>query len=180
MAYMTQQLGLSRSTLLSLLVMVSTVAIFATGATFALTTSDSASGTVKAGTFAVNLAVNGTGLDGALAFSTGNVRCPSTLQPGDSCTATVNVQNTSGFPLILAQPTSSPVGTADTIDSVDPVGCLDSHWPVEFDTTTNLYEINLPAGATTSFVVRVTLAANAPLGCSGETATVLVTVAAST
>jgi hypothetical protein len=180
MAAMAQQFGLSRSTLFSLITIAATSVIFVTGATFALTTSDSTSGAVKSGTFNVAINVFGTGEAGALAFTTGNVNCPNSLQPGNFCTAQVSVQNTSTFPLILGLPTTSPVGTASTTDDADPGGCTDAQWPVAIDTTTNVYEENLPGGATTSFVVKVTLDSLAPLGCQNETATVNVSVAAST
>ncbi len=179
MTTMTQQLGLSRSTLLSLITICATLAMFATGATFALTGSDSASGSVTSGTFAINIDVFGSGAAGALAFSTGAVNCPTNLQPGQSCTATVSVKNNSSFPIVLGVPSTTPSGTASTTD-VPPTGCTNAHWPVEIDTTTNPYDTPLAGGATTSFLVKVTLDAAAPLGCQNETATVTVTVGALT
>ncbi|MFN8638839.1 MAG: hypothetical protein U0360_05150 [Dehalococcoidia bacterium] len=56
-------------------------------------------------------------------------------------------------------------------------GVLDSDWPVTFDQSS--YNTTLGAGASTSFIVKVTLSPTAPLGCQNETATVNVTVGAS-
>ncbi len=167
--------GFSRSTLVSLITIVSTLAIFATGATFALSGSDSASGTVSSGAFAINLNVAGTGPAEALAFTTGSPTCPLALQPGQFCTATVNVTNNSGFQINLGFP-SVPGGVASTTDA-GTAGCSNSDWPVEFDQSNFL--TTLTPGETTSFIVKVTLSATAPAGCENETATVNVTVGAS-
>ncbi len=179
MTAVTQQLGLSRSTLLSLLTICTALAMFATGATFALTGSDTATGSVTSGTFAIEIDVFGAGASGALAFTTGAVSCPTNLQPGQFCTATVSVKNNGSFPINLGIPSTTPSGTASTTD-VAPAGCTDAHWPVEIDTTANPYDSVLAAGATTTFLVKVTLDAAAPLGCQNETATVTVTVGAAT
>ncbi len=164
--------GFSRSTLVSLITIVSTLAIFATGATFAITGTDSASGTVSSGAFVLNLTVDGTGVGGALAFAPGALTCPTGLQPGQSCAATVNVTNNSAFPITLGGPT----GLVSTTDGATQ-GCSASDWPVTFDQSN--YLSPLGAGETTSFIVSVTLSATAPVGCENETATVNVTVIAS-
>ncbi len=179
MTAVTQQLGLSRSTLLSLLTICTALAMFATGATFALTGSDSATGSVTSGEFAIEIDVFGTGAAGALSFSPGAISCPTNLQPGQFCTATVSVKNNGSFPIGLGIPSTTPSGTATTTDTSLPAGCTNSNWPVDIDTTTNPYETPLAGGATTTFLVKVTLDAAAPLGCQNETATVTVTVGAS-
>lgn len=175
---MAQQLGLSRSTLLSLITICATLAIFATGATFALTTSDSASGSVTAGTF-IAIDVRGTGAASALAFSfaPSSATCPSALLPGDSCRAQVTVENTGFVPLTLDAPTTSPDGFAAVNDSAAPPGCTGASWPV---TLGALDGSELAPHATRTFVVTVTLAVDAPLACQNETAVVTVSVNANT
>lgn len=174
MAYMTQQLGLSRSTLLSLLVMVSTVAIFATGATFALTTaSDGATGSVKAAVIDVDIDVRGTGASEALLFTRpgGSLNCPVNLAPGDFCTADVQVENTGTVPVDLA---IIPPTWATVQEPHKTAGCADANWPITISTVG--MQDPLPPGATTGFVVKIDFALGAPVECSGATAVVTINV----
>ncbi len=88
--------------------------------------------------------------------------------------------NTGNLALILDAPVTTPpyVNTAHVIEGADPIGgCLDSHWPVSVG---NLNDTTLAPGENATFLVSVTLAANAPLACQNETATVSVTVNANT
>lgn len=173
-AYMTQQLGLSRSTLLSLLVMVSTVAIFATGATFAITTAtDGATGSVKAADISVDIDVRGTGAADALVFTRAgsSLNCPSSLMPGDFCTADVDVENTGSVPIDLAV---IPPSWASVQEPHKTAGCTDASWPITV--ATGGMTDPLPAGATTSFVVKVDFVAGSPVECSGATAVVTINV----
>ncbi len=173
MAYMTQQLGLSRSTLLSLLVMVSTVGIFATGATFAAwTASDTATGTVTAAT--VSIDVFGDGAGGVLLFDDPIASCPQPMRPNDTCTATVTVTNAGSLPVSLTFLAGSP--SVATTDAQGVAGCLPSHWSVVEGSQS--LPAGLAAGASGPFSLDVTLSASAPDGCQGETATVSVTVVA--
>jgi hypothetical protein len=163
-------LPLSRTTLLSLITICTTVALFATGATFAITSSDSAAGTVTAASAAIT--VDGTGGGGSISFAAGT-NCPGALNPGNTCGPDlITVTSASATPLSL----TGPVSGVAVVDSHSPAGCDGSttNWLV---TTTPLTTSTLSGlGSTATFEVSVRLQAGAVAGCQGETATVTVTV----
>jgi hypothetical protein len=167
-------LPLSRTSLLSLATICVTVALFATGATYAITSSDSATGKVTAASAAIN--VYGSGPSEAIDFTTGSTNCPNALAPGDTCgPATVTVTNLSPNPVSLTGPTKSLTAT----DAVWPTGCDNSttNWLVF---TTGLITSTLMPGESTTFTVSIKMQSGAVPGCQGETATVTVTVNSST
>lgn len=170
---MTQQLGLSRSTLLSLITICTVLVLFATGATFAAwTNSNSASGTVTAS--AVTIDVIGSPGPG-LSFTTGGGCTGPTMSQGETCTETVKVTNLSTTTSVTLAP---PVAVVSSITSdFDPVGCANvaSNWLVVADSPGSL---GLSPLAFTTFDVTVTLGGSAEDGCQGETATITVTVSA--
>lgn len=172
MAYMTQQLGLSRSTLLSLLVMVSTVAIFATGATFAITVSDSASGIVKAGAINPAVDVYGTGAAQELLFAPGALSCPTALLPGDACAAPVTVKNIGNVPVTLG----TPVASVAVTDLTAPPGCVPADWLATIGTPNGAAPATLNPNVSWGFSVIVTLQPTDPVACQQEQATVSVSV----
>ena len=170
---MPYSLPLSRTTVLSLVTICATVALFATGATFAITSSDSAAGTVTAAS--ASITVDGTGTGGSISFATGT-NCPGALNPGDTCGPdTITVTNVSAQVLTLTGPTH----TITVTDTVNPTGCNNTTdtWVV---TTTPLGTSTLNPAGTTTFQVSVRLQPLAHAGCQGETATVTVTVNSST
>ena len=161
--------AMTRSMLLSVTVIGAVLAVFATASTFAaFTTSDSDSGTVTAGD--VEIDVHGTDNPG-LVFNDPIASCPSPMAPGDSCTATVTVENIGSLPvqLIPDPPTASVV----TSESLVPAGCTDGDWSAVASFFDDAF---LDPGDIANFTVTVTLDALANNGCQGETATVTVTV----
>ncbi len=161
---------MKRSILMSLVVIGAVVALLAGGATFApFTDSDSDKGEVTAGN--VEIEVLGTG---TLTFDAPVVSCPSPMAPGDTCTASVQVQNTGDLTVTLSDPSHSITnvsggeGTCDAGDWTTATANL-SYTP---DVT------NVAPGGVKTFNAKVTLDSDAQEGCQGATAEVTVEVTA--
>jgi predicted ribosomally synthesized peptide with SipW-like signal peptide len=151
--------------LLSLLV-IGAVAAMVGGASYsAFTDSESASGTVTAGSVAVDLSPTGSG---SLVWS--GAGCPSPLGQGDSCTADVAVDYTGNlaatFDMSLVATESEP-------------GCY---------TVGGVWDPNPPGAPTTALptstavaedgTVAITVTLTGGNSCQGETASVTLTVTA--
>ena len=152
-----------KSVLLSVLT-VGAMAAVVGGATFApFTSTDSATGSVTAGK--VSIDVNEAGLGGTLAFTVG-LDCPvGPLAPGDSCTASVHVENTSTLPTMLTL-----ANTSVEVDG-DPGTC--------FVVSAAPAPVALAAGADYDYTVTVTLDLAAPNSCQGDSVSVTTTATAS-
>jgi hypothetical protein len=167
---MLHQLPLSRTSLLSLATIVSTITLFATGATYAVWSgSGSASGTVTA--TAVNIFVEGSPGPG-LSFASG-AGCSGAMSQGEVCIESVKVTNNGTSTVTLTSPPTAVV--TSVTDSVSPSGCTNvaTNWSVAADALSNT---TLNPGQNTTFDVTVTLGLSAHNGCQGETATITVTV----
>jgi hypothetical protein len=183
MAAMAQQLGLSRSTLFSLITIAGTMVVFASGATFALLSdTGSISGNLSTGDVEIVLTDNATA---ALVFDSSAI-CADPIVPGDTCTAAgVQVRNAGNLDVTIAAPTPSisltAGGSCDTT-----IGPSNTDWSVSV--TPYLYEdgtdlILQPTSVSSSddnafFDVTVELLPTAQAGCEGRVATITVTILA--
>lgn len=180
---LAQQFGLSRSTLLSLITICATMAIFATGATFALLSdTGSISGTLSTGDVEIVLTDNTTA---SLVFDSSTI-CSAPIVPGDSCSATgVQVRNAGNLNVTLG-----PATPTITLSAGGPCDNIVSPSNTDWDVTvsTYLYEdagdnVLQPTSVAVTddnafFDVTVQLKPTAQAGCEGRTATITVTILA--
>ena len=156
---------MKRSILISLLVIGAAATLFGAGAFAKFSTMGSDSGVLTAAT--LKITVKGTGT--SLAFSGSGGNCPDKLLPGNVCTDTVTVTNTSGVPVIIKSVTPSELGTLDTCGDGDSI--LTTTAPSIVNTT-------LAPNATTTFTITATFENSAGTDCQGKSATVTVMVVA--
>lgn len=171
-------LGMNRSILLSLTTIGAVVGLFASAATFAaFTSSDTESGSVTAGTVAINAQgdVTGTATNG-LSFDPGAAGCPLALAPGNTCTETVHVKNVGSLPVTVSFAGPPTVTNFETVGTgVTMPDCTAGDWI----TTGTLAATAVAPGAEVTFPVTIQLHPSANNGCQGESPLVSVTVTAS-
>jgi predicted ribosomally synthesized peptide with SipW-like signal peptide len=162
---MEELIRMKRSILLSLLV-IGAVAAMVSGASFSVfSDTESASGTVTAGTVQVDLTPTGTG---SLVWS--GAGCPSPLGSGDTCTANVAVNYAGNLAATFAM-------TLGAVES-EP-GCY---------TVSGTWDPDPPGGSTTPLpiastaaadgTVAITVTLSGPNSCQGDTVDVTLTVTA--
>ena len=156
---------LKRSILLSLLVIAAAATFLGVGTFATFIASDSDSGVLKSASLSID--VQGTGT--SLAFSGSGGRCPDQLLPGDSCSDTVTVKNTSSINVTIVNVLVTESGLLETCGDGNSLNTV---------TAPNIVGVTLAPNATTNFTITTTLEATANFSCMNKTATVAVIVAA--
>jgi hypothetical protein len=161
---------MKRSILLSLLIIGAAATLLGSGTFAVFTTFSSDSGVLSSGS--ISMSVLGSGPN-TLLFTTGSATCPSGLFPGDFCTDLVTVKNTSTVPIKITSVGVSELGGLETCGGF-PGNSLSS------TLTPSIIGNTLAPNGTTTTTVKTTLDSAADSSCEGQTATVGVSVGAST
>ena len=159
---------MKRSILLSLLVIGAAATLFGAGAFAKFSASGSDSGVLTAATLTIT--VKGTG--SSLAFSGSGGNCPDKLLPGNACSDTVTVTNTSGVAVKITSVTAIEIGLLDTCGDGDSISST------TIPPIPSIIGTTLAPSATTTFTITATFEATATSDCQGKSATVNVMVVA--